>query len=455
MAKDDQKNVQDRIYGQADQANKAYSDFSNSLYQPRTDTYNRATDDYNGAFAGYSSQASGGNLTQADIDKIRAAGSGGGGGSVSNPLAGKTSNLAGLTSAFESAYRPDYTTADTGYKNFADTGGIDQSGISDTLGKLKDFGVNGGISAADDANVNRDTLKEFEQTGGYSDADKSYIRSKSAANAPAFYAPIKDSLAQGRNITGNYAGAGAVDFKLARQQAQQGGADRTNSEIALGDSIRTGRMTASDTLAKNYLQELGLRTGNQLTGLTNAGNLDLSTQQLLSSNKLAGLSGLASDQTNLGQWGLGQAGGLDQFGLTKASGLDSWTQAQAQAQMSADSSNAAASRAAAGNQQDLEKWLLEYGNDQKSAGVSGLNDLYKTNLDSSKGYADLGLTALDSQYGTAGNLLGLAAQNRGRTGMENATAIGSALGGAAVGGITGGLTNPGYAPRTPDRSIYV
>jgi hypothetical protein len=459
MAKSDKQNIFNTSMNKVGQSEREYTNQINKSEGRGDVTWNRGTEDYAGAFGGYSNYAGGGGLTDADKERMRAAyaaigtaGGGAGGGGFSAPRLGQ-SNLKNLSSAYGSAYRPDYGESDTGFRRLSGAGGgFDESQLQQiygNIGELSNIGKTGGITDEDRANINRASILEQEQTGGYSAQDKALIRAKSAASSPAYFGALKDNLERQRGATGNLAGAGAVDFKLARQAAQQQAADRTQQEIGLGESVRAGRESAGQFLSNQGMGLAGLRTANQLAGARSAGDLGLSTQQGITANQLQGLQGLQQSQTGLGQWGLGQAAGLDQFGLSQASGLDQWDLAQAQMDMAASAasagSGAANARASARDMADYERWVTEYGNQQKQYGIGGLESLYNTNLGASQNYSGMSLDALNSKYGTQGNLLGLASQNRGNTAMENIGTIGgivAPIAGAWLGAGGGGGGSP-------------
>lgn len=455
MAKSDKQDVYNASMGKVKSSENEYNALSDKIGGRGDTTWDRATENYNPAFEGYKDYASGGGLKPEDIERMRnawgAVGSagGGGGGGFSAPQLG-TSAYRNLSSAFGSAYRPDYGEADTTFRKLTGAGGgFDQAQLDQiygNIGNLSEIGRTGGITDEDKANINRESLLNQERTGGYSEQDKALVRAKSAASSPAYFAALKDNLERQRSSTGNLANAGAVDFKLARQAAQQQGQDRTAQEMALQESIRGGKERAGQFLSQQDLELAGLRTANQLQGARSAGDLGLSTQQGITANQARGASGLAESQTGLGQWGLGQAGGLDQFALNQAGGLDQWDLAQAQMEMqarAASSASGAASRyASARDQAEYEQWVTEYGNQQKQYGIEGLSDFYKTNLGASQNYTGMGLEALNSKYGTQGALLGLASQNRGATLGENISKYGQVAGAAAATYLTGGAAAP-------------
>ncbi len=474
MAKDDkQKLYNEGIKGSRTAGTQYDQQLGTTNYRGDV-TWDRGTEDYAGAFKGYSDYAGGGGLTQADKDRMQGAinawgsgtfAGGAGGGGVGNPLAGKQSNYRGLSSAYGSAYRPDYGEADTGFRKLSGaSGGFDQGQLDQiygNVGRLSEIGRTGGITDEDKANILRQSILDQEKTGGYTDQDKALIRAKSAASSPAYFGALKDNLERQRSATGNLANAGAVDFKLARQAAQQQGQDRTGSEIGLQESIRGGRERAGQFLSGQGMELAGLRTANELAGARSAGDLGLSTQQGITSNQLQGLQGLAGSQTNLGQWGLGQAGGLDQFGLAQAGGLDQWDISNAAMEQQAQASNSARSSASADQaaraNAEYQQWLTEYGNQQKQYGIGGLENLYNTNLGASMDYSRMGIDTLSNKYNSQAQMLGLATQNRGATGMENMGTIANAAGGV-IGAFTGtgalkgllgggvGAPNSGIAP---------
>jgi hypothetical protein len=468
MAKD---NEQKEIRGSLNRtrlASETEYDALNKKTGERSDTtWDRATENYNPAYQGYLSYAQGGGLTQEDKDRMQGSinklggiaggGGGGGGGGVSNTLSGNSA-YRGLSSAYGSAYRPDYSEADTGFRKLAgEGGGFDAEQLKQiygNIGQLSEIGRTGGITKEDYDNINRKSILEQEETGGYSAQDRAMIRAKSAASSPAYFATLKDNLERQRGQTGNLANAGAVDFKVARQGAQQQGQDRINSEIALGDSIRKGRESAGQFLSEQNMDLTDMRVRNQLQGAQQGGALGLDTQAGITRNQAEGLRGLQGSQTGLGEWGLGQAGGLDNFSLNQAGGLDQYDINKAQLDMQAQSANSSRADANAYNAQmadaQYQQWLTEYGNQQKQYGIGGLESLYGTNLQASQNYTGYGLEGLGGKYGTAGNLLGIQAANRGSSTMDKLGKIagyaGQAYGiyqGARNGGSFGG-NNGGY-----------
>jgi len=437
MAKSDKQKVYDTSMSQIPKIEEDYGKATDTLGSRSNETWDRGTSDYDNAAGSYKNFLDTGGITPDQLAALQR-----GGGGVSNPLAGLSSNYAGISSAFANAYRPDYGESDAGYRKMAGAGGgFDADKLNQIYGnidQLTDYGKTGGITDSDVSNVNRQPLLDFEQNGGYDDNARAMVRAKSAASSPAYFGAMKDNMQRMRGITNNLAGAGKVDFKLARQQAQQQGQDRLNAEIGLNDSIRTGRMDASKFLSGQNLQLAGLRSGNQINAANLAAGQGTDLQKAITANQLSGLGGLASSQTNLGEWGLGQAGGLDQFALTKAGGLDQFQAQQAAMQQSADSANSSRADADA-------RWALEYGNANKQWATEGLSDLYKTNLGASQNYSAMGLDALNDKYGNTANMLNLASANRGTTLGERAGTYGKLAAAGAATALTAGAASPALA----------
>jgi len=436
MAKNEvQKGIQNNASWDRLDAKTNYDALSKKIGGRDDTTWDRATENYNPAFEGYKSYAEGGGLTQADKDRMQGAidklgqpgfgSSGGGGGGVSNSLTGNSA-YRGLSSAYNSAYRPDYGEADTGFRKLAgEGGGFDKDQLNQIYGNvsnLSNIGQTGGVTDEDRANINRQSILDQEKDGGYSDQDRAMIRAKSAASSPAYFNALKDNLQRQRSQTGNLANAGAVDFKIARQDAQQQGQDRIDSEIKLGDSIRAGKESAGQFLSNQNLDLYDKRTQNQISGSQQAGALGLDTQSAITRNQAQGLQGLQSSQTGLGDWGLNQAGGLDNFSLNQAGGLDQFDVNKAQLDMQAQSANSARSSneayaAAAANAQ-YQQWLTTYGNEQKQYGIGGLESLYNTNLGASQGYTGMALDAENGKNNALNSYLQTQVANKGSGTME-------------------------------------
>lgn len=357
MAKGDQKNITNQTRTMQGQQQNAFNQYQTSLAPIRSDLYGRTGQDYNEARAGYSDFASTGGLTPEDMARLRGMVGGGGYGGPSGPSALEGVNFA-RSSAAAGLAGPNLKEANAGYSNFSKTGGFNEADINEIM---------------------RGSLKDIEATGGYSPEALARVRQQAASNAPGFFNAIKDQYDQSRAVRGNLAGANSINFKLARQGAQQAAQDRLAAEIGLNESITGNKMNAGNILSGNYLGLTGQRNANMLAGLGG-----LSSNAIADANFGLGKAGLI-DQYNLG------LGGLD---LSKASGLDSYNAAQG-----------AASAAGRGQELALEKWMLENQWANKQYGIGGLDDFYRFNVGATADVDDRRLRALESQYGLGNEFL--------------------------------------------------
>jgi hypothetical protein len=167
----------------------------------------------------------------------------------------------------------DYLTG--GLRGMSETGGLSDDDIAKFRASYQ--GALGGSSAGPtpDFEEERRRYRDFADTGGYTDKDIQRTRAQAARSAPSLYGALRDqqNLAQTR-MGGANASAGAVDFKSARQAAQQAGQDKLAANIGLSESQRAG--------------------------------------------KQFGIQGLESTQTTIGDQGLRRAGLVDNYNLNSA-----------------------------------------------------------------------------------------------------------------------------------------
>jgi hypothetical protein len=397
------------------QAQQDYTNFRTGVQATGSDQFAKAGSDYAGAKSGYNDFAETGGIDPALQAQLLALYSGGGPGGVGNPLAGKSSSFAGLSSAANNIVGPNYGQADSIYSGLGGAGcGFDPTALKQIYanqGQLSDIGKTGGITPGDVSGIDRQSLLDMESTGGYTPDQLANARRAASSNAPTFFANLKQQLDRGRNITGNLAGTGATDFKAARAAAQQSGQDRLNSALAIQKDINANKMAAGGKLSDQNLSLTGLRTGNQLAGLTGALSSANDTQRTITGNQLAAAGGLSSNQTNLGQFGLSKAGLLDNFGLTQAGGLDQFTGQQAQMQLSADEANSSAQNAYRAQQAGILGDLISGKQSGREYGISGLSGLYNTNLAAGQKSQGMDYNALNDYYNQRVNILQNQTQN--------------------------------------------
>lgn len=244
-------------------------------------------------------------------------------------------------------YDPDQLAKIRGAADDLQNSATSNPGVVDLLGLAK----TGGLTDQDYASVNRQSLLDIENNGGYSDKDIARVRQQAASAAPAFYSNLQDQERTARSTTGNLAGAGATDFKMARTAAQGSSADRLSAEIALQQNIEGNKSAAATTLsdANNKLLatrsatedsaaanagniiETGTKdsadirndtekniTGNQLTATNDQGQFILNDQDLIQKGKIAGAGGLETTTKDAADIADTRASGEDTFDINKA-----------------------------------------------------------------------------------------------------------------------------------------
>jgi len=224
---------------------------------------------------------------------------------------------------------------------------------------LSEFAKTGGVSAADRAGIQRKYLEDVEQTGGYTEDDKSNVRNRTASGIASNYDTFRGDMAQRRSINNLGPGWDRAGFKLARNQAQASADAARDTELGLSDSIRAGRMDASKTLADNNLRLADLTSKNTLSGYGVAGDMDIRKQGQISSD----LKGSAD--TDLGTQGL-----INQSRLGAASGMSQ--DANSKAAIGASAGAAAAARDDANR-----RWSAEMEQRDRFHGNEGLLSTYQ------------------------------------------------------------------------------
>lgn len=302
------------------------------------------------------------------------------------------------------------------------------------VGGLQGLGVTGGVTGDDFKNINRGTLQEFEQTGGYSDGDRANIRARSNSGIASSYANLQDDLAK-RRLTGANVGPGWSEAasKLTRQGAQDTATNARNTEVDIADAVRKGRMDASSKLSDANLGLQDIKSKTSLAGYTNAGTLDTNkntsindamnnagrlgltrqqqidaamesaagidnnTQDVINRSRAAGASGLSAD--DIGKMGIKSKDELSRLGLMSSDlqskmGIASQDQlgrmglmssdTLGRAQIAASSANAGAGRASAeamarmGLDADNQRFLIEQDSKARGTGLAGMSSLYGT-----------------------------------------------------------------------------
>src|SRR5688572_12936544 len=260
--------------------------FENEQKQRSGEAYDRANEAWGGANKLYQDFAAGGGQQYLDqaygwnptAGQPTAGGGGGGGG--------------GGEADYEASYR-----------KFMNGGGLDPTKFNEFQGTLSELARTGGWTPEQIANVNRsiagfqsfaDTggvdeegkyrirgkgvFDEYSKTGGYSDKDIANARLRGTSGIPAFYSRVRDeSNRLGRVQGGGGPGQAALMSRLARDEARGVSDAALSSELGIHEAIDKGRQWGT-------------------TGLSNA---EISLQELLSKNKLAGMGGVADATTGM------------------------------------------------------------------------------------------------------------------------------------------------------------
>jgi hypothetical protein len=89
------------------------------------------------------------------------------------------------------------------------------------IGGLNDFAKTGGLNSGQLSEIQRNSLKDIETTGGYSAGDIANERARGNAGIGAVYSNLQDDMTRGKKASGQLGpGWSQAGFKLARQSAQ-------------------------------------------------------------------------------------------------------------------------------------------------------------------------------------------------------------------------------------------
>lgn len=332
-----------------------------------------------------------------------------------------------------------------------------------SISGLQDFAATGGVSADDLNQIRRNNFYEFENTGGYSPTDIANVRNRSNDTIKSTYGNLKDQLNRNRAVAGQVGpGWDSTAFKLARQGGIDTGKNARDTEIGIQDSVRQGKMAASQAIANNELSLLPIKSANTLGGYTNAGNLDLGrNQQMLDATM--GMGNLGIDKNRALTDAYGTAGGL---GISRQSNIDKATADAAGIDINAQGAiNNARLSAAGGSQAEAdairrdatsragigasssaaanalsaenERYLMGLESQNRATGLGGMLDTYKAapseltyNQDLLRGYRG---DAASQQQGLINN----------RIGASYIPGIGSTIGtGIGIAGQIAGMASP-------------
>lgn len=372
-----------------------------------------------------------------------------------------------------------------GYKNLADTGGVDPAAKAALLG-TSNFGASGGSGGggggggaavprqdyfsgigkldktqydnAEAAFTNIDKtgaqnmadtggldagamdrmtgmggFQEFAKTGGYTDEDKSNIRAKALSPISAFDTNMRNDMSTRRATQGGYSpGFDASSRALQRDTSRNIADTSLNAELGIKDKVNAGKQWGISGGAGAEQSAQQLKTGNELAG----SQLKAQIETNIASGKMSAADGRARIAEVQQQTDLATASGRTQRDI-------------AEMQVAAANGNAAASRelAKAELAAQNQRFTMELEQSGKIAGLGGMNSVYGNNMDRE-------LNIDNSQSGSNVSFGGLRGQQADQIGGPmDALSTGLNLGAGALGAFDG-LGGGSKSVRPPTYADY-
>lgn len=308
-----------------------------------SESRDRATSLYNQQLAAYTALGKQNGGEDPYGSTIPGGGGGGGGGSSS------ARGSSGVRGANDD---PRFAENENNYRNFLSTGGwnpADAASVDRDVASLQELGANGGFT---DEMLGRargnGVFDEFSRTGGYTDTDKTNIRSRATSVIPAQYAAMRAEADRAKVAQGGY-GPGAMALKARMARAQQSGLSDAarDAEISISDKVNAGREWGSSAASSAELGIADTMGRNKIGSLAAAGNLTTNKASSMMQGKMFGTQG-----------------------------LDNMTQADRNALLQREQmANAAAIAGAGRGQQDAQfNAMMQF--NRQNASASGLTSLY-------------------------------------------------------------------------------
>jgi len=268
------------------------------------------------------------------------------------------------------------------YQNFIQTGGIDQNrqqSIDQTVNALRQFGLTGGVDQTAQNRIRGGGgYEEFANTGGYNAGDLANIRSRATSVIPAAYQQAQDQANRMRSVQGGYGpGATSLQGRALRDANAQSADAALNAELGIKQAVNQGRQFGITGMAGSEQGLQSLLSQNKLGGLSGSGQLDMALANAIQQGREFGTQGLDTSEARI--QGMGQQGRM--FGTQGVESI-------AGALQDVQNRNAAASASAAnmnyGQQLDLAKLNLG----AQLSGLGGLQSLYSGGPSGEIQYAD-------------------------------------------------------------------
>lgn len=334
------------------------------------ESYNRQQQTYDPLLAGYTNFANTGGLTDADKDRMRGilgSGSSGGGGGGSNGLEGLYAGMAGGNTIDQDKLRVGMPTL----KWLMDTGGYDptkEALIQGDISGLRTLGHTGGMTDEEQQRYRGNgVFDEFAQTGGLSDVDKQMLRARGNSGIASLYGQGKQELERLNQVSGsNGAGTGALLSRMTKDGARASQDAALNTELGITDRVLEGRKFGASSMSQGEAALQDRLANTKLTGLLGATENARGIEEFKGKTKLGASETASGVEANIAQL-------LAQERARGASGL---------AGLASGASNDASQRLG------LEKYLLEYGNEGRLAGLNGLGGMNQNSLNEGESYRD-------------------------------------------------------------------
>lgn len=114
-------------------------------------------------------------------------------------------------------------------------------------------------------------LKNFVNTGGYSDADVGNLRERAVSPIRSIYSTASKNIDRQKRLQGGYSpNAGALQAKLARESGYAIGDASTNANAAIAEMVQRGKLAGATALAPLEARETENRNAFNLTNANTA-----------------------------------------------------------------------------------------------------------------------------------------------------------------------------------------
>jgi len=425
------------------QAQAEHTDYMGAVNKGLSGSQDRASDMYKSMYGGLDRFTSGGgDYDPTKYGSLNDFTDGGGGGAGGDP--------GGVGAA---AADPRFGEAEGSYRNFMGGGGVNTGTFDRLQGNLveigesggwdagrrasmdqniqgfKDIGRTGGVDAEGQARMRGSgVFDEFAKTGGLSDIDRSRMRARGASTVPAFYDAAKQEAGRASALQGGYGpGQSALMGRMSREGAAEAAKANRETELGISDQVMKGRQWGGTNIASSEGALQGLLSSNRLAGLTGASTTEANMLNSIAQNRTGAATAGAGNE--VGMQGVIQKGKM--FGTQ---GLEGMAESAADRAARASAASGAAGALSAAQRAANAKWQAEFDRGGRQYGLEGMQSLYG----SAPGEVDMYLGAHDTGQGRINSTGGRIVDQRMTNNPQRdwAQTIGSFVG-AAGGAMTG------------------